>query len=150
MTKPLERDAIYLKRHFDAEIIVLSVCWYITYKVSYRDLAAMMAERGVGVPHTAIMRWVIRYAVRFLVVKAGMPVPVYIDKSERLFPMRCFGRTGRRQVPSATCRAMLRTAPPLLCLHLGGARAVQPCGQQCDGKGLHQRRRLTNTGAQVP
>ena len=25
MTKPLERDAIYLKRHFDAEIIVLCV-----------------------------------------------------------------------------------------------------------------------------
>jgi hypothetical protein len=29
MTKPLERDAIYLKRHFDTEIIVLSVRWYI-------------------------------------------------------------------------------------------------------------------------
>ena len=43
MTKRLERDAIYLKRHFDAEIIVLSVRWYITYKLSYRDLAAMMA-----------------------------------------------------------------------------------------------------------
>ena len=40
MTKLLERDAIYLKRHFDAEIIVLSVRWYITYKLSYRDLAA--------------------------------------------------------------------------------------------------------------
>jgi transposase-like protein len=62
MTKPLERDAIYLKRHFDAEIIVLSVRWYITYKLSYRDLAAMMAERGVVVSHTTIMRWVIRYA----------------------------------------------------------------------------------------
>ncbi len=118
MTKPLERDAIYLKRHFDAEITVLSVRWYITYEVSYRDLAAMMAERGVVVSHTTIMRLVIRYAVRFLVVKAGMPVPVYIDKSERLFPVRGFGRTGRRQVPSATCRAMLRTASPLLCLHL--------------------------------
>jgi transposase-like protein len=56
MTKPLKRDAIYLKRHFDAEIIVLSVCWYMTYKLSYRDLAAMMAERGVGVSHTTIMR----------------------------------------------------------------------------------------------
>lgn len=32
MTEPLERDAIYLKRHFDAEIIVLCVRWYITYK----------------------------------------------------------------------------------------------------------------------
>ena len=65
MTKPLQRDAIYLKRHFDAEIIVLSVRWYITYKLSYRDLAAMMAERGVVVSHTTIMRWVIRYAPEF-------------------------------------------------------------------------------------
>src|ERR1700674_4976147 len=65
MTKPLERDAIYLKRHFDAEIIVLSVRWYITYKLSYRDLAAMMAERAVVVSHTTIMRWVIRYAPEF-------------------------------------------------------------------------------------
>ncbi len=39
MTKPLERDAIYLKWHFNAEIIVLSVRWHITYKLSYRDLA---------------------------------------------------------------------------------------------------------------
>ena len=65
MTKPLERDAIYVKRHFDAEIIVLSVRWYITYKLSYRDLAAMMAERGVVVSYTTIMRWVIRYAPEF-------------------------------------------------------------------------------------
>lgn len=65
MTKPLERDPIYLKRHFDAEIIVLCVRWYITYKLSYRDLAAMMAERAVVVSHTTIMRWVIRYAPEF-------------------------------------------------------------------------------------
>jgi len=65
MTKLLQRDAIYLKRHFDAEIIVLSVRWYITYKLSYRDLAAMMAERGVVVSHTTIMRWVIHYAPEF-------------------------------------------------------------------------------------
>jgi hypothetical protein len=38
MTKPLQRDAIYLQRHFDAEIVVLSVRWYIAYKLSYRDL----------------------------------------------------------------------------------------------------------------
>ena len=54
-----------LKRHFDAEIIVRCVRWYITYKLSYRDLAAMMAERAVVVSHTTIMRWVIRYAPEF-------------------------------------------------------------------------------------
>ena len=45
MTKPSECDAIYLERHFNAEIIVLCVRWYIAYKWSYRDLAAVMAER---------------------------------------------------------------------------------------------------------
>jgi transposase-like protein len=58
MTKQLECDAIYLNRHFDVEIIVLRVRWYITYKLSYRDLAAMMAERAVVVSPTIIMRWV--------------------------------------------------------------------------------------------
>src|SRR6266849_3554850 len=31
MTKSQDRDAIYVKRQFDTEIIVLCVRWYITY-----------------------------------------------------------------------------------------------------------------------
>jgi transposase-like protein len=46
MTKPQDRDAIYVKRQFDTEIIVLCVRWYISYRLSYPDLVAMMAERG--------------------------------------------------------------------------------------------------------
>jgi transposase-like protein len=34
MTKRQDRDAIYVKRQFDAEIIVLCVRWYITYLLS--------------------------------------------------------------------------------------------------------------------
>ena len=45
MTKRQDRDAIYVKRQFDTEIIVLCVRWYITYRLSYRDLVAMKAER---------------------------------------------------------------------------------------------------------
>jgi len=41
------------------------VRWYITYRLSYRDLVAMMAERGVIISHTTIMRWVIRYVPEF-------------------------------------------------------------------------------------
>jgi transposase-like protein len=33
--------------------------------LSYRDLVAMMAERGVVVSHTMIMRWVLRYVPEF-------------------------------------------------------------------------------------
>jgi transposase-like protein len=64
----MERDArnpIYRGRRFSSEIIELCVRWYITYRLSYRDLVAMMAERGIVVSHTAIMRWVLRYVPEY-------------------------------------------------------------------------------------
>jgi transposase-like protein len=52
MTRPIERDTIHRCRRFSAETIELCVRWYITYRLSYRDLAAMMAERDViDLPH---------------------------------------------------------------------------------------------------
>jgi transposase-like protein len=33
--------------------------------LSYRDLVAMMAERGIAVSHTTIHRWLIRYVPEF-------------------------------------------------------------------------------------
>jgi len=35
------------------------------FKLSYRDLVEMMAERGLSLAHTTIMRWVHRYAPEF-------------------------------------------------------------------------------------
>jgi len=61
MTQPISRDSIYRGRRFQSETIELCVRWYVTYRLSYRDLAAMMAERGIVVSHTTIMRWVLRY-----------------------------------------------------------------------------------------
>jgi transposase-like protein len=62
MTAAIVRDPIYRRRRFPAETIELCVRWYITYPLSYRDLAAMMAERGIAVSHTTIfLRWVLRY-----------------------------------------------------------------------------------------
>ncbi len=49
-------------RHFESEIILLCVRWYLRYALSYRDLEEMMAERGLSVDHTTIYRWVQRYA----------------------------------------------------------------------------------------
>lgn len=65
MTQPLTRDAIYRRRRFDSETIEICVRWYITYRLSYRDLAAMMAERGTVVSHTTIMRWVLSYVPEY-------------------------------------------------------------------------------------
>jgi transposase-like protein len=41
------------------------VRWYISYRLSYRDLVEMMAERGVKVAHSTIVRWVTRYVPEF-------------------------------------------------------------------------------------
>lgn len=49
-------------RHYQAEIILLCVRWYLSYSPSYRDLEEMMAERGLSVDHTSIYRWVQYYA----------------------------------------------------------------------------------------
>ena len=65
MTKPIARDPMYRQRAFDAEVIQLCVRWYITYRLSYRDLVEMMAERGVKVAHSTILRWVTRYVPEF-------------------------------------------------------------------------------------
>jgi transposase, IS6 family len=53
-------------RHFDREIIVLCVRWYLRFKLSFRDLVEMMAERGLSMAHTTIMRWVHHYAPEFV------------------------------------------------------------------------------------
>ncbi len=49
-------------RHFEGQIILLCVRWYLRYSLSYRDLEEMMAERGLRVDHTTIYRWVQSYA----------------------------------------------------------------------------------------
>ena len=49
-------------RHFEAEIILLCVRWYLRYSLSYRDLEEMMRERGLSVDHSTISRWVQCYA----------------------------------------------------------------------------------------
>src|SRR5258707_1801913 len=53
-------------RHFDREVIILCVRWYLRYKLSLRDLVEMMAERGLSVAHTTILRWVKRYTPAFV------------------------------------------------------------------------------------
>ena len=65
MTQAKTRDPIYCRRRFEGEIIELCVRWYITYRLSYRDLVAMMAERALSMSHTTILRWVIHYVPEF-------------------------------------------------------------------------------------
>jgi len=49
-------------KHYEKEIILLCVRWYLKYTLSYRNLVEMIEERGLSVSHTTIMRWVHDYS----------------------------------------------------------------------------------------
>jgi transposase-like protein len=65
MPKLVPVEELFKGRHFDQEIIVLCVRWYLSYKLSFRDLVAMMSERGIGLAHTTTLRWVQHYTPEF-------------------------------------------------------------------------------------
>ena len=54
-------EDLFKGRHFDGQIIILCVAWYTSFKLSSRDLVIMMADRGISMTHTTILRWVQRY-----------------------------------------------------------------------------------------
>ena len=136
-----------MKRQFDTEIIILCVRWYVTYRLSYRDLVAMMAERGVIVSHTTIMRWVIRYVPEFekrwnrfarSIGSSWRVDETYISiKGKWHYLYRAVDKQGRivdfmlgRERGSAAAQAFFRRAPRLA----SGSRSAQghtrwPCSE---------------------
>jgi transposase, IS6 family len=48
---------LFKYRHFEPQIILLCLRWYLRYSLSYRDLEEVMVERGLCVDHTTIYRW---------------------------------------------------------------------------------------------
>ena len=58
-------DELFEGRRFEREIIVLRVRWYLRFKLSFRYLVDMMAERGQSMAHTTIMCWVHHYVPEF-------------------------------------------------------------------------------------
>jgi len=51
-------DDLFKGHHFDRKIVILGVRRYLRFKLSLRDLVEMMAERGIDLAHTTIMRWI--------------------------------------------------------------------------------------------
>jgi putative transposase len=47
--------------HFERDVILWGVRWYVAYPISYRQLEEMMDERGVEVDHSTLNRWVLKY-----------------------------------------------------------------------------------------
>ena len=57
----MEQENIFKWKHYQPDIILLTVRWYLRYNLSLRDLVEMMEERGLFLAHTTIMRWVHQY-----------------------------------------------------------------------------------------
>ena len=117
MAKKFQRmDELFKGRHFEREIIVLCVRWYLRFKLSFRDLVKMMAERGLELAHTTIMRWVQRFVPEFekrwnrFARKAGRSWRV--DESVSRTQARACGAVLKIGVglPKPTCRSRLQTA----------------------------------------
>jgi transposase-like protein len=66
MSKLKSLGGLFAGRYFDRDVIILCVRWYLRYKLSLRDLVEMMAERGLSLAHTTILRWVQRYTPEFV------------------------------------------------------------------------------------
>ena len=47
---------LFKYKHFESEIILLCVRWYLKYPLSYRMLVEMMQERGLNLTHTTIRK----------------------------------------------------------------------------------------------
>jgi transposase-like protein len=47
--------------HFERDVILWAIRWYVAYPISYRQLEEMMEEHGVEVDHATLNRWVLKY-----------------------------------------------------------------------------------------
>ena len=65
MSARLPSPDLFKGVHFDDEVVILCLRWYVTYKLSSRELVSMMGERGTELAHTTILRWVQRYIPEF-------------------------------------------------------------------------------------
>src|SRR3954454_15726008 len=65
MSRFVPVEELFKGRHFDQEIVVLCVRWYLSFKLSSRDLVAIMSEHGLAMAHTTILRWVQHYTPEF-------------------------------------------------------------------------------------
>ena len=52
----------FANKQFPSSTILMAIRWYVAYKLSYRNIEELLAERGVRVDHATIHRWVCEYA----------------------------------------------------------------------------------------
>jgi transposase-like protein len=57
----MEKENLFKWKHYQPDIILLTVRWYLRYNLSFRNVVEMMEELGLSMAHTTIMRWVHQY-----------------------------------------------------------------------------------------
>ncbi|MED4134112.1 IS6 family transposase [Priestia megaterium] len=57
----MEKEKLFKWKHYQPDLILLTVRWYLRYNLSFRDVVEMMEERGLSIAHTTVMRWVHQY-----------------------------------------------------------------------------------------
>jgi transposase-like protein len=48
-------------KHYETDIILLTVRWYLQYNLSFRELVEMIEEQGLSIGRPTTMRWVHQY-----------------------------------------------------------------------------------------
>ena len=71
---PSEKPELFKGRNFNHLLIIQAVRWYVTYKLSYRDVCDLMEERGVTIVHTTVLRWVQRFVPAFEKIMLVQPL----------------------------------------------------------------------------
>jgi transposase-like protein len=65
------RTSAFVGFCFPPDVIVLAVCWYLRFALSYRDVEELLTERGIQVDHVTVYRWVQRFTP--LLAQAARP-----------------------------------------------------------------------------
>ena len=73
------RPALFKWQHFEPEIIVCAVRWYLRFSLSYRDVEELLLERGLSADHTTIWRW-----VQALRTRTEQEMPAGIETNQRV------------------------------------------------------------------
>ena len=77
---------------FPPEVIVLAVRWSLRFGLSYRDVEELLAERGIGVDHVTVCRWV----QRFTLLRVGAARPCRHAVGERWYVDETYVRVAGR------------------------------------------------------
>src|SRR5450631_3038149 len=78
MSKLKSIEELFEGRHFDREVIIVCVRWYLRFKLSLRDLVEMMAVLPVPITllETCQSRWAVRQLTSECTVLGQLPTVV--------------------------------------------------------------------------